>query len=65
LGLGVTINACVWVEVREYSTWYRSGSDTKIKKEKDTYLCNNKIPLAMILGYIYSHIDYVKNNRKH
>ena len=43
----------------EYSTWYRSGSDTKIKKKekkkKKKNLCNDKIPLSMVLGcaYIY------------
>jgi len=42
---------------RKYLTWYRSCSDTKIKKkEKNTYLCNDKIPLAMILDCIYIHI---------
>jgi len=45
---------------REYSTWYRSGSDTKIKKkEKNNYLCNEKISLSMILGCIYIHIDHM------
>ena len=42
---------------REYSTWYRSDSDTKIKKkEKNNYLCNDKIPLSMVLGCIYIYI---------
>jgi len=41
----------------KYSTWYRSCSDTKIKKkEKNTYLCNDKMPLAIVLGCIYIHI---------
>ena len=55
----------VWMEVREdeeeYSTWYRSCSDTKINKKKKTYLCKDKIPLAMVLGciYIYTHIGHM------
>jgi len=49
---------------REYSTWYESCFDTKIeKKEKNTYLCNDKIPLAMILScvcvYTHAHIDHM------
>jgi len=40
---------------RKYSTWYMSCSDTKIKKE-NTYLCNDKIPLTMVLGCIYIHM---------
>jgi len=45
--------------MRKYSTWYRSCSDTKIKKK--TYLCKNKIPLAAVLGciYIYSYWSHV------
>ena len=42
---------------RGYPTWYRSGTDTKIKrKEKYNYLCNDKIPLVMVLCCIYIHI---------
>ena len=34
---------------REYSTWYMSGSDTKIKKKKKyNYLFNDKIPLYTV-----------------
>ena len=59
LGFRVTIDAGVWrgKMKREYSTWYKSGSDTKIKKnEKDTYLFNDQIPLVMVLYCIYIHI---------
>ena len=65
LGLGVTMDASVWMEVREdeeeYSTWYRSCSDTKIKnKKKKTYLCKDKIPLAMVSwSYLYTHIGHM------
>ena len=47
---------------RKYSTWYKSCSDTKIKKkkEKNAYLCNDKILLVMILDciciYTHTHI---------
>ena len=42
---------------RKYSTWYRSCSDTKIKKKKkNTYLCKDKILLVMVLGCVYTHI---------
>ena len=45
---------------RKYSTWYMSCSDTKIKKkEKNTYFCNDKIPLTMALSCIYSHIGHM------
>ena len=45
---------------REYSTWYMSCSDIKTKKkEKNNYLCNDKMQLAMILGYIYTHVDHI------
>ena len=40
---------------RKYSTWYMSGSDTKIKKKKNTYLCKDKIPLDMVLGCVCTH----------
>ena len=40
---------------REYSTWHRSCSDTKIRKKKNIYLCNEKTPLTMVLGRIYTH----------
>ena len=56
------MDASVWMEVREdeeeiLETWYRSCSDTKIKKkEKNIYLCNDKISLSMVLGCIYIHI---------
>ena len=51
----------VWMEVREdieeILDMVRSCFDTKIKKkEKNTYLCHDKIPLVMILGCIYIHI---------
>ena len=42
------------MKMKEYSTWYRSSSETKIKKKNDN-LCNDKIPLVMILGCIYIH----------
>ena len=42
---------------RKYSICYMSSSDAKIKKnEKNTYLCNDKIPLVMVLDCIYIHI---------
>ena len=44
---------------REYSTWCRSGSNIKIKqKEKNSYLCNDKIRLTIVLSciYIYTHV---------
>ena len=63
LGLTVIMDEGVWMEVREmkmkreYSTWYRNCSDTKIKKkEKNNYLCNNKIPYSMVLGCIHIYI---------
>ena len=43
---------------KKYSTWYKSCCDNKIKKKK-TYLCKDKIPLAMVLGCIYTHIGYM------
>ena len=43
---------------RKYSTWYRSGSDIKIKKEENNYLCNDKISHSMVLGCLYIHIEY-------
>ena len=54
------MEAGVWMEVREdederkYSTWYKSGSDTKIKKEENNYLCNDKMSHSMILSCIYT-----------
>jgi len=55
------MDADVWMEVRkmkrEYSTWYKSSFDIKKKKkEKNNYLCNDKMPLAMLLSCIYIHI---------
>jgi len=58
---------------RKYSTWYRSCSDTKIrKKKKNTYLCKDKMSLVIVLGctYIYTQILvtclhwFKRNNRK-
>ena len=38
---------------REYTTCYRSDSDTKIKKkEKNNYLCPDKISLSMVLNFV-------------
>ena len=58
------MDAGVWMEVREdieeILDMVRSCFDTKIKKkEKNTYLCNDKIPLGIVLGCIYTHIDHM------
>jgi len=40
----------------KYSTWYRSGFDTKIKKkEESNYLSNDKMSHSMVFGCVYTH----------
>jgi len=39
------------MKMKEYSTWYMSSSETKIKK-KDDNLCNDEIPILMVLDYV-------------
>ena len=55
------MNVGIWMEVmedeEEILNMNRSCSDTKIKKkEKNTYLCKDKIPVAMVFSCIYIYI---------
>ena len=61
LGLGVIISACVWMEMREDEDEegvldiILYGSDIKINKKENNYLCNDQIPNLMVLSYIHTH----------
>ena len=69
-GLLEKLECIAWLENVDWIHGLSIDHDLQEIKEKNTYLRNDKIPLVMILGCIYTHILitclhlFKRNNRK-